>query len=198
MIHRLPHGMVVNAHLATLDGPDYGIIENGCLAWHDGKITYVGQDRAVAGQGLPDDVSVIDAGGSWLTPALIDCHTHLVFAGNRAPEFEQRLRGVSYADIAKAGGGILSTVRSTRAADENALYAQSLPRLQSLIDDGVACIEIKSGYGLDLDNERKMLRVARRLGDENGITVKTTYLAAHALPPEFVGRADAYIDAVCL
>ena len=198
MIHRLPHGIVINAHLATLDGPDYGIIENGCLAWHDGKITYVGQDCAVAGQGLPDDVSVIDAGGSWLTPALIDCHTHLVFAGNRAPEFEQRLRGVSYADIAKAGGGILSTVRSTRAADENALYAQSLPRLQSLIDDGVACIEIKSGYGLDLDNERKMLRVARRLGDENNITVKTTYLAAHALPPEFVGRADAYIDAVCL
>ena len=197
MMHRLPHGMVVNAHLATLDGPEYGIIMNGCIAWQSGKISYVGADRDSARQGLPADAGVIDAGGAWLTPALIYCHTHLVFAGNRAPEFEQRLLGVSYADIAKSGGGILSTVRLTRAADEEALYAQSLPRLQALMDDGVACVEIKSGYGLDLDSERRMLRVARRLGTENGISVKTTYLAAHALPPEFAGRAHDYIEAVC-
>ncbi len=197
MIHRLPHGMVINANLVTLDGQDYGIIENACLAWRDGKITYVGPDRDGARQGLPADVSVIDANGAWSTPALIDCHTHLVFAGNRAQEFEQRLCGLSYSEIAKAGGGILSTVRLTRAASEAELYAQSLPRLQALIDDGVACIEIKSGYGLDLENERKMLQVARRLGAEHGISVKTTYLAAHALAPEFTGRADDYIEAVC-
>ncbi len=128
---------------------------------------------------------------------MIDCHTHLVFAGNRAEEAEQRLQGVSYTDIAKAGGGILSSVRHTRDASEDELFAQSLPRLQALIADGVACVEIKSGYGLDLDNERKMLRVAKRLGEHTGITVKTTYLAAHALPPEFAGRSDDYIDAVC-
>lgn len=197
MIRYLERGLIINAQLATLDGPDYGIIENGCLAWREGKITYVGHDQVNARHSLSADVTVIDANGAWLTPALIDCHTHLVFAGNRAPEFEQRLRGASYSDIAKAGGGILSTVRLTRAADENELYAQSLPRLQALMRDGVACIEIKSGYGLDLDNERKMLRVARRLGHENGISVKTTYLAAHALPPEFAGRSDDYIDAVC-
>lgn len=197
MIRRLEHGLVINAHLATLDGPDYGIIENACIAWQDGKITTIGHDHETARQGLPATHAVIDAQGAWLTPALIDCHTHLVFAGNRATEFAQRLQGVSYSDIAKSGGGILSTVRLTRAASEQELFAQSLPRLQALIDDGVACIEIKSGYGLDLDGERKMLRVARRLGQSSGITVKTTYLAAHALPPEFTGRADDYIDAVC-
>lgn len=197
MIRRLGHGLIVNAHLATLDGPDYGIIENACIAWQNGKITYAGLDPDLARQGLPDRIEVIDAGGAWLTPALVDCHTHLVFAGNRAQEAERRLRGESYADIAKTGGGILSTVRLTRAADEDALLAESLPRLQALLQDGVACVEIKSGYGLDLDNERKMLRVARRLGRENGITVKTTYLAAHALPPEYAERADDYIDAVC-
>lgn len=197
MIRRLEHGLVINAQLATLDGPDYGIIENACIAWQDGKITYAGRDPGLARQGLPERIEVIDAGGAWLTPALIDCHTHLVFAGNRATEFEQRLQGVSYSDIAKAGGGILSTVRLTRAADEDGLYNESLPRLRALMQDGVATLEIKSGYGLDLDNERKMLHVARRLGEVSGITVQTTYLAAHALPPEFAGRADEYIEAVC-
>ena len=197
MIQRLEHGLIINAHLATLDGPDYGIIENACIAWQGGKITYIGHDQDSARQGLPSTQAVIDAHGAWLTPALIDCHTHLVFAGNRAQEFEQRLQGASYSDIAKAGGGILSSVRLTRMADADELYAQSLPRLQALMRDGVATVEIKSGYGLDLDNERKMLQVARRLGRNNGLSVQTTYLAAHALPPEFAGRADDYIDAVC-
>lgn len=190
-------GAIVNAHLATLDGPDYGIVENGIAVWRDGRIVYLGNDHTAAEPFLQGIETVIDAEGGWLTPALIDCHTHLVFAGNRAEEAEQRLRGVSYADIAMAGGGILSSVRHTRAADEDALFAESLPRLQALMGDGVACVEIKSGYGLDFENERKMLRVARRLGTETGGTVKTTYLAAHALPSEFAGRSDDYIDAVC-
>lgn len=190
-------GAIVNVHLATMDGADYGIIENGITVWRDGRIVYLGNDHTAAEPFLLGIETVIDAEGGWVTPALIDCHTHLVFAGNRAEEAEQRLRGVSYADIAMAGGGILSSVRHTRAADEDALFAESLPRLQALMGDGVACVEIKSGYGLDFDNERKMLRVARRLGTETGGTVKTTYLAAHALPSEFAGRSDDYIDAVC-
>lgn len=196
-ILRHRHGAIVNAHLATMDGADYGVIENGILVWRDGRITFIGNDPAAAQPFLQDIETVIDGLGSWVTPALIDCHTHLVFAGNRAKEAEQRQRGVSYADIAKAGGGILSSVRHTRAADEDTLFAESLPRLQALMRDGVACVEIKSGYGLDVENERKMLRVARRLGAETGLTIKTTYLAAHALAPEFAGRADDYIDAVC-
>ena len=196
-LFRAKHGLIVNANLATLNGLDYGIIRNSCIAWRNGKIIAIGQENADTQQWLEGEDNVIDAKGAWLTPALIDCHTHLVFAGNRAEEFEQRLRGVSYTDIAKAGGGILSSVRQTRAASEAQLFAQSLPRLEALIADGVACVEIKSGYGLDLANERKMLRVARRLGEHTGITVKTSYLAAHALPPEFAGRADEYITAVC-
>ena len=196
-LFRAKHGLIINANLATLNGLDYGIIRNSCIAWRNGKIIAIGQENADTQQWLEGEDNVIDAIGAWLTPALIDCHTHLVFAGNRAEEFEQRLRGVSYTDIAKAGGGILSSVRQTRAASEAQLFAQSLPRLEALIADGVACVEIKSGYGLDLANERKMLRVARRLGEHTGITVKTSYLAAHALPPEFAGRADEYITAVC-
>lgn len=134
-------------------------------------------------------------GGAWITPALVDCHTHLVFAGNRALEFEQRLQGASYEQIARSGGGILSTVRQTRAASEDELLAQSLPRARALMADGVACIEIKSGYGLDLENEAKMLRVARRIGETLGIEVRTTFLGAHALPPEFADRSDDYISA---
>ncbi len=194
---RAKHGAIINANLATLIGSDYGIIRNSCIAWRDGKIIYIGHEHDNAQYYMEGAENVIDAKGAWLTPALIDCHTHLVFAGNRAEEFEQRLRGVSYADIAKAGGGILSSVQQTRAATEDDLFAQSLPRLDALMADGVACVEIKSGYGLDLANERKMLRVAKRLAEHSGITVKTTYLAAHALPPEFAGHADQYIDAVC-
>lgn len=139
----------------------------------------------------------IVASGGVLTPGLIDCHTHLVYAGQRAAEFEQRLHGASYAAIAAAGGGILSTVRAVRGASEDELVAQTLPRLQALMADGVTSIEIKSGYGLSLDDELKMLRAARRLGEQLPVRVLTTFLGAHALPPEFAGRADAYIDEIC-
>ncbi|MFT7286125.1 MAG: imidazolonepropionase [Halieaceae bacterium] len=157
-----------------------------------GQICWVGE-RA---PGLPADRTVDGAGG-WLTPGLIDCHTHLVYAGNRAGEFAERLRGVPYAEIARRGGGILSTVAATRGASEQELYELSLPRLRSLGAEGVCTVEIKSGYGLDLDNELKMLRVARALGETSGIHVVTTLLAAHALPAEFAGQADRYIDLVC-
>jgi imidazolonepropionase len=175
----------------------YGIIEGGAVGWKDGLLAFVGPRAALPGDAgsLADDV--LSAGGGWITPALIDCHTHLVFAGNRAEEFEQRLQGASYEQIARQGGGIVSTVRQTRAASDEVLFEQSLPRAMALVTDGVATIEIKSGYGLDLANERKMLRVARRIGAELGITVRTSFLGAHALPPEFAGRGDEYIEVVC-
>ena len=189
-------GVVVGASLATLDGPGYGAVEDGALGWKDGTLVFVGPRSALPGapEALAADVLVSD--GGWIAPGLVDCHTHLVFAGDRAGEFEQRLQGASYEDIARAGGGILSTVRAVRAASEDALLAQSLPRAQALVADGATTLEIKSGYGLDLDNERKMLRVARRIGEDLRITVRTTCLAAHALPPEFAGRPDAYVDAI--
>lgn len=188
-------GLICGAHLCTLDtAHGYGLIENGVLGWKDGRIVHVGPRDA-----LPDTpqrlaVEVIEATGL-ITPGLIDCHTHLVFAGDRAHEFEQRLQGVSYEAIAKAGGGIMSTVRAVRAATEDELRRQSLPRAQALLRDGVTTVEIKSGYGLDRDNEAKMLRVARGIGKTLGIAVRTTYLAAHALPEEYAQRPDAYIDA---
>ncbi|MEI7296029.1 imidazolonepropionase [Paraburkholderia tropica] len=138
-----------------------------------------------------------DLGGAWVTPGLVDCHTHLVYGGQRADEFAQRLAGVSYEEIARQGGGIVSTVRATRAASEAELFAQSAARLEPLLAEGVTAVEIKSGYGLELDAERKMLRVARQLGERYPVTVRTTFLGAHALPPEYAGRADAYIDEVC-
>ncbi len=189
-------GLIVGAALATLDADaGYGAILDGALGWRDGVLTYVGPRSALPGEASTLAREVIALTG-WITPGLIDCHTHVVFAGDRAGEFELRLQGASYADIARAGGGILSTVRAVRAADQDALLQQSLTRAQALLGDGVTTLEIKSGYGLDFDNERKMLRVARRLGDALGITVRTTYLGAHALPPEFAGDADGYIDAV--
>ena len=191
-------GLLVNARLVTLAGDaGYGVIEDGALGWHDGMLVFVGHrtDLPAPPASLADER--VDAQGEWITPGLIDCHTHVVFGGDRAGEFEQRLQGASYEDIARSGGGIVSTVRATRAASEDDLFAQSLPRARALRDDGVTTLEIKSGYGLDFDNERKMLRVARRIGDALGIRVRTTYLGAHALPPEFAGRADDYIDAVC-
>ncbi len=190
-------GLLLGATLATLaDDSGYGLIEDGALGWHDGVIVYAGPRS-----GLPADAEtnadlVVETDGL-VTPGLIDCHTHAVFAGNRAAEFEQRLQGASYEEIARAGGGIVSTVRAVREADEDALLAQSLPRARALVADGATTLEIKSGYGLDFDNERKMLRVARRIGELLGITIRTTFLGAHALPPEFAGRGDAYIDAVC-
>lgn len=195
-------GLILGADLVTLAGDGgYGIIPRGALGWRDGVLQFVGDISALPGD--PDKLAweVTRAEGC-ITPGLVDCHTHTVFAGDRAGEFEQRLRGVSYEQIARDGGGIVSSVRATREASEEELFAQSLPRARALRDDGATTLEIKSGYGLDFDNERKMLRVARRIGDELGITVRTTFLGAHALPPEFAGRADDdtadnYIASVC-
>lgn len=197
-----PHvsdGVLLDANLITLNGDaGYGVIERGVLAWRDGLLDFVGSRAEWDRAGAHDERATrVQADGQWVTPGLVDSHTHTVFAGDRAGEFEQRLQGVSYEDIARAGGGIVSTVRATRAASEDELLAQSLPRARALLADGVTTLEIKSGYGLDLINERKMLRVARRIGEQLGITVRTTFLGAHALPPEYSGRADAYIDAVC-
>jgi len=188
-------GLILGASLATLDGDGYGAIADGALGWRDGVLTYVGPRAGLAGDPSALADEVIEADG-WITPGLVDCHTHLVFAGDRAREFEMRLQGASYENIARAGGGIVSTVRAVRGADEAELLRQSLPRAKTLLADGATTLEIKSGYGLDYDNERKMLRVARRIGEHLGIDVRTTYLGAHALPPEYAGRADDYIDAV--
>ena len=189
--------LFTNVHLATMangDSGGYGEILDAAIAVRDGRIAWLGPRAA-----LPDGqaATVHDGGGCWLTPGLIDCHTHIVHAGSRSGEFEARLNGATYEDIARAGGGIMSTVRATRAASEDELLAQSLPRVHSLLAEGVTTIEIKSGYGLDLENEAKMLRVARRIGRELPVQVATTFLGAHALPPEYTGRADDYIDAVC-
>lgn len=188
-------GMLINARIATMRegmGP-YGLIENAALCWQDGLVTYCGPMA-----GLPDSSGdAVDCEGGLVTPALIDCHTHLIFAGDRAREFEQRLEGVSYEQIARNGGGILSTVRATRAADNGELLLSGMRRMRALMQDGVSTIEIKSGYGLDLDTERRILNVARALGTQMGMTIRTTYLGAHALPPEFANRPDDYIDAAC-
>jgi imidazolonepropionase len=185
--------LLTEACIATMrqGAPDYGTLEAGAIALAGGMIDWVG---TVADLPAARAAETRSLDGRWVTPALIDCHTHLVFGGERAGEFERRQQGVSYEDIAAEGGGILSTVRSTRAASEEQLYAAALPRLQALTREGVATVEIKSGYGLDLDNELKMLRVARRLGETSGLSVRTTLLAAHTVPPEFAGDADAYID----
>ena len=177
-------GLLLGPTLATLDtGTGYGLVEDGALGWNDGLLTYVGPRSGLPGDApsLADDV--IEAEGL-VTPGLVDCHTHLVFAGDRASEFELRLQGASYEDIARSGGGILSSVRAVREASEDELLAQSLPRARALVADGATTLEIKSGYGLDLANERKMLRVARRIGEALGLGVRTTFLGAHALPPE--------------
>jgi len=170
-------------------------IDDAAIAVENGRIVWLGAARELPSQyaAWPRE----DLGGAWVTPGLVDCHTHLVYGGQRADEFAQRLAGVSYEQIAKQGGGIVSTVRATRAADEASLFAQSAARLEAMLAEGVTAIEIKSGYGLDLDSERKMLRVARQLGERYPVTVYTTFLGAHALPPEFTGRADDYIDEVC-
>jgi len=190
--------LLIDARLATLAGDDgHGLIETGAVGWKDGAITFVGPMDTLPGapESLADRVD--SAHGALVTPGLIDCHTHLVFAGDRAREFELRLQGASYEDIAKAGGGIISSVRATRAASEDELLAASLPRARALLRDGVTTLEIKSGYGLDTATEMKMLRVARRIGVELGIGVRTTFLGAHALSPEYAGRADDYIDFIC-
>jgi imidazolonepropionase len=188
--------LIVNVQIATMQpGTPYGAIRDGALAIRAGRIAWVGERSR-----MPAELAAreeLDGKGSWLTPGLIDCHTHLVYAGNRANEFEQRLAGASYEDIARAGGGIIATVRATRVASEAQLLAESAPRLRSLLDEGVTTVEIKSGYGLDAASELKILRVARQLGETSGVEVRTTLLAAHALPPEYAGRPDAYIALVC-
>ncbi|WP_122847626.1 imidazolonepropionase [Pseudomonas viridiflava] len=183
-----------NCHIATMAHGKYSIIEDAAIVTSGAYIEWIGPLDQLAEQ---DAESCVDLGGAWVTPGLIDCHTHTVFGGNRSGEFEQRLQGVSYADIAAAGGGIASTVRATRAASEDELYISAERRLRHLLKDGVTTVEMKSGYGLDLENERKLLRVIRRLGNTQPVTVRSTCLAAHALPPEYADRADDYIHHIC-
>lgn len=191
----LQDGIWTNARIAPQGDPQQ-VIEDAALVVREGTIVWLGQSAAMP-QELSAGLQQHDVGGLWITPALIDCHTHLVYGGNRADEFALRLAGASYEDIARRGGGIVSTVNNTRAADEESLYLQSARRLRPLLAEGVGTVEIKSGYGLDLESERKILRVARRLGREFPVNVYTTFLGAHALPPEYRGRADEYIDVVC-
>jgi imidazolonepropionase len=189
------NGIWTNAHIAPQGDPQQ-VIEHAALIVRDGQVAWLGEAESMP-QGLDAGLPRHDVGGRWITPGLIDCHTHLVYAGNRADEFAMRLAGASYEEIARRGGGIVSTVNSTRAASEDELYEQSARRLRPLLAEGVCALEIKSGYGLDLESERKILRVARRLGRDFPVTIYTTFLGAHALPPEYRGRADAYIDLVC-
>ena len=182
--------------IATLEdiGAPYGLIEDGVIGVEDDRIAWVGKD-------VPADwnhVEIENFGGRLATPALVDCHTHLVFGGNRAREFEMRLEGATYEEIARAGGGIVSSVKSTNALSEDELVAQSLPRLDTLLAEGISTVEIKSGYGLNIEAELKMLRVARRLATLRPVRIKTSYLGAHAVPPEYKGRADDYIAEVAL
>lgn len=184
----------LNARLVTLaqGATGLGVVERGAVAVMDGRIVFAGP-QADLPAGLAS-ARRIDCEGRLITPGLIDCHTHLLHAGNRANEFEMRLAGASYEEVARAGGGIVSSVKALRAASEDELLAQSLPRLDALIAEGVTTVEVKSGYGLDTENELKSLRAARRLGQMRPVTVKTTFLGAHALPPEMKGDKDAYID----
>jgi imidazolonepropionase len=187
-----------NARLLTEDPalPGLGLIDKGAVACGGGRILFAAEEVELP-VGLASGAETIDCGGRLATPGLIDCHTHLVHAGERSAEWEMRLKGASYAEIARAGGGILSTVAATRAASEDALVASALPRLDALIADGVTTIEIKSGYGLDPENEAKMLRAATRLGSQRDMGVSRTFLGAHALPPEAGGDKDRYIEQVC-
>jgi len=185
-----------NARLATFanGAAGLGVVERGAIVAEGGRIAFAGPERDAPSS--PTGARVVDCEGRWITPGLIDCHTHLVYAGSRAAEFEARLAGASYEDIARAGGGIVSTVRATRAASEDELVRQALPRLDALLAEGVTTVEIKSGYGLDLETERKMLRAARRLAAERPVEVRATFLGAHALPPDFSGDRELYVAEV--
>lgn len=191
---RSADGVWHRCHLLPDADPDRAV-RDGALVVEQGRIAWLGPEAELPAdyRGLPRH----DAGGAWITPGLVDCHTHLVYGGQRADEFAMRLAGASYEEIARAGGGIVSSVRATRAADEDTLFAQAAARLAPLLAEGVTAIEIKSGYGLELEAERRQLRVARRLGEAFGVTVHTSFLGAHALPPEYAGRADDYIALVC-
>ena len=188
--------LLTDLHLATLaeGAPDFGLVRDAALAVADGKIAWLGPAGELPGKSAAEQRSL---GGRWATPALIDCHTHLIFAGDRAGEFEERLAGVAYADIAARGGGILSTVRATRDADIDTLYEGAHTRLRQLAASGVATVEIKSGYGLDVASELKMLGVARNLSDTSDLTIRATLLAAHSVPPEYSDDANGYIDLIC-
>jgi imidazolonepropionase len=172
-----------------------GVIENGAIGARDGRIAFVGAQSDLPANATTVETILLD--GRWVTPGLIDCHTHIVYAGNRAAEWEMRLAGASYQEIARAGGGILSSVNAVRAASEETLRAEALVRLDRLLAEGVTTLEAKSGYGLDLPNEMKLLRVARSLGDVRGLRLVTSFLGAHALPPEAAGDRDAFITRVC-
>lgn len=190
----------IEARIATMAeeaAAPYGLIEHGAVGLKDGHIAWAGGMADLPGQPEKLATSVTSVDGALITPGLIDCHTHLIFGGNRAREFEARLLGRSYEEIARAGGGIISTVKATRAASEDELIETALPRLDALIAEGATTVEVKSGYGLDLDSELKMLRAARRLEDHRSIRIKTTLLAAHAIPPEFENRPDDYISHIC-
>ena len=186
------------ANLATMvpGGAPYGAIRDAAIGVADGRIAWLGEAADLPGAPETLAGAVHDAGGRWITPGLIDCHTHLVFGGSRAGEFEMRLNGASYEEVARAGGGIVSTMRATREADDETLYEAAVPRLRNLMNEGVTTVEVKSGYGLDTDTELKQLRVARKLGGAQPVDVHTTFLGAHALPPEFSGRQGDYIDLV--
>ncbi|MBB3060655.1 imidazolonepropionase [Microbulbifer rhizosphaerae] len=189
--------LITNVHAATMDPSlpgAYGAVEDAAVAVTGGRIVWLGP-RTELPDTTPDEV--VDGEGQWLTPGLVDCHTHLVYGGHRASEYARRLGGESYEEVARAGGGILSTVRATRAASAEQLYRAAEPRLRALMAEGVTTVEIKSGYGLDLDTELKQLRTARRLAQHHPVSITTTCLAAHALPPEYDGRVDEYIDLVC-
>jgi imidazolonepropionase len=186
-----------NARLATLspERPGLGIIERGAIVARGGRIAFAGPEDELTAASR-DGAGVVDCEGRWITPALIDCHTHLVYGGDRAREFEMRLAGAGYEEIAKAGGGIVATVGATRAASEDELLAATLPRLDALIAEGVGTVEVKSGYGLELAAERKMLRVARRLAEARRVAIRTSFLGAHALPPEYAADRAAYVAEV--
>lgn len=189
--------IIRNVNLATMQencSHSYGEIRQGLLVVRGGQVHWLGLEQEAPDFG---SATIVDGNGGWLTPGLVDCHTHLVYAGNRAQEFEWRLQGQSYEHIAQQGGGINSTVAATRAASEEELLESAGQRLKQLLREGVTCIEIKSGYGLNLETEARMLKVARALGRQFSVTVSTTFLGAHALPPEYKDRADAYIDHVC-
>ena len=183
-----------NCHIATMQDGQYSSIESAAIVTLAQHIHWIGVEKDVP---VDDYAEIIDLNGAWVTPGLIDCHTHSVFGGNRSVEFEKRLQGVSYAEIAASGGGIASTVRATREASEEQLLASALKRIRCMLKDGVTTIEIKSGYGLDYSNERKMLRVIRQVAQTLPMTVKSTCLAAHALPPEYQDQSDAYIEHIC-
>jgi imidazolonepropionase len=185
-----------NARLATMEGRDYGLVESGALVVDGNRIAWAGPAALLPREWRDRSMETRDVGGALVTPGLIDCHTHLVYGGDRAHEFELRLEGASYEEIALAGGGIVSTVKATRAASEEALYGQAQRRLHELMAEGVTTVEVKTGYGLALEHERKCLRVARRLGENHRVAVVTTFLGAHAVPPEFAGRPDDYIEEV--